>query len=109
MNFAYVVRHLSDQRFCTRASWNGHTIVTFGMDNILQAWCDNREDYSPHVLSLADAKADDWVVLPGWWDPRVTLDDAVDGGASVREMLCSNPYKYSPIKQYLEGLLAPYV
>jgi hypothetical protein len=67
MKFDEIVKHLSDHGFVTRASFDGHLVMAYGMDNGMHMYySDGRKNsYSP---SLADMKAMDWMILPFWWD-----------------------------------------
>jgi hypothetical protein len=67
MTFDKVVKHVRDHGFITRASWNAGLVLCFGMDNVMHGYySDGRKEM--HHMSLASMKADDWMILPYFWE-----------------------------------------
>jgi len=83
MKFDKVVEHLGEHGFITRVSWSGYLVLAFGMDNCLHAYMSNGNKKC-HLFCRADILANDWMILPFYWDgPK---DDFLpfDGSESSR-------------------------
>lgn len=98
MKFKDIVEELAEQRYCTRAQWEGRLVVAFGMDNVLQLWDSSHissNNPTKFHVCLADVRATDWVALPAWWGPRPE---------GSQEELYMSPFESEKLNQYLEGL-----
>jgi len=68
MKFGEITDHLGNRGYATRASWNGHMVVCFGMDNSFWEYYGDRRKKGYYQPALADIKANDWLIIPFWWD-----------------------------------------
>ncbi len=68
MKFDEIVDHLGKRGFVTRKLWKDKCVVFFGMDNIGWFIYKDKRSKNRWTLNLAEIKADDWILLPFFWD-----------------------------------------
>lgn len=77
MKFSSIIKHLTKRGFATRKLWEGQAVIFFGMDNTLWRSIYFENDLLENLgggrsstcsFNLQEIGANDWIILPYYWD-----------------------------------------